>query len=86
MTLAELYRELEGHDWFHAQSDDPRVYEEGQRNWIKMFFAARKIEGGEQLFRDYSKHVNSGPKFGTPQHPKPERPKEQPQYVERGEP
>lgn len=76
MIIGELYKGLEQHDWFHARSDDPSVYDRGQRNWIRLFFAARKIDGGERLFRDYSKHVFSGPAFGTPKHPKPPMPVE----------
>lgn len=83
MTLTELYKELERHDWFHAMSDDQSVYNRGQRNWIKLYQESKTIDGGRQLFRDYSKHVCSGPAFDTVKEPKPEMPKEQPVYVER---
>lgn len=73
MTIAELYRGLEQHDWFHAMSDDPRVYQRGQEDWRRLQYAAEDL-GVPELFKEYSKHVFSGPTFGTPKHPKPAMP------------
>lgn len=74
MTLAELYRELERHDWFHEMSDDPRIYHAGQENWRRLEREAMSIEGGPELRQAYIKHVFSGPAFGSPKAPKPEKP------------
>jgi len=76
MTLAELYKELERHDWFHARSDDQSVYHRGREHQIDLLTAARKMVGGEELYSAYSKHVFSGPAFGTAKEPKPEMPVE----------
>lgn len=76
MTIAELYKALEAHDWFHAMSDDASVYHRGQSEWRRLQYAAAGL-GVPELFTEYSKHVFSGPSFGTPKHPKPEMPKEQ---------
>lgn len=76
MNLAELFRELERHDWFHQMSDDPHVFTRGQEDWRRLEHAAKTIEGGEDLFKAYAKHAFSGPAFGTPQAPKPEMPKQ----------
>jgi len=76
MTLAELYRELERHDWFFEMSDDPRVYSSGRENQNRLRTAAQFIEGGRDLMSAYSKHVFSGPAFGTAKAPKPPRPDE----------
>jgi hypothetical protein len=72
MTLHELFRELERHDWFHQMSDDHRVFVSGQEDWRRLDAAAKSIEGGKELFQAYSKHVFSGEAFGTPKHPKPD--------------
>jgi hypothetical protein len=72
MTLHELFRELERHDWFHQMSDDHSVYQAGQTDWKRIEAEAKKIDGGMELFREYSKHVFSGEAFGTPKHPKPD--------------
>lgn len=76
MTLAELYRELSAHDWFYEMSDDPRVYQNGRDSWNRLLTNAHGVEGGDELMRNYSKHVYSGPAFGIPKHPKPEMPAE----------
>lgn len=78
MTITELYRALQCHDWFHAMSDDPHVYESGQNEWRRLQYAAAGL-GVPELFTEYSKHVFSGPAFGTPKHPKPAMPKEKPE-------
>jgi len=77
MTIAELYKALEAHDWFHAMSDSREVYERGQNEWRRLQYASVALCVPE-LFNEYSRHVFSGPAFGTPKHPKPEMPKEQP--------
>ena len=74
MNLADLFRELERHDWFHAMSDDASVDRAGDANWNRLKSEADKIEGGPELMRAYSKHVFSGQSFGTPKAPKPECP------------
>lgn len=71
MTLSELYRELERHDWHYQMSDDRRVYSAGLENWRRLLHEAKKIEGGEKLLGQYSKHIFSGEAFGTPQELKP---------------
>jgi hypothetical protein len=76
MTLAELYRELERHDWFFEMSDDPRVYSQGREHWDRMQRDMMTVEGGPELVRAYTKHVFSGPAFGTPKAPKPAKPDE----------
>jgi hypothetical protein len=76
MNIAELYRALQCHDWFYARSDDPRVYHRGNENWDRLQREMMAVEGGPELVREYSKHVFSGPAFGTPKHPKPDMPKE----------
>jgi hypothetical protein len=76
MTLAELYRELEAHDWFHAMNDDARVADVGRQDWERLLWEAKRIEGGLSLFNGYSKYIFSGPAFGTPQAPRPEKPDE----------
>jgi len=76
MTLAELYRELERHDWFYQMSDDPRVYHSGNDNERRLQYMAGAIPGGLDLMRSYSQHVFSGEAFGTPRHPKPAKPDE----------
>ena len=75
MTIPELYKALERHDWFHAMSDDPRVYHDGQSEWRRLQYAAAEL-GVPELFTEYSKHVFSGEPFGTPKHPKPAMPVE----------
>jgi len=76
MTLAELYRELERHDWFYAMSDDHRVYTARHDDERRLQREAATIEGGRDLMSAYSQHVFSGPAFGTPKAPKPPRPDE----------
>lgn len=76
MTLAELYKGLERHDWFHAMSDSREVYQRGRSRQIELLTAARKMVGGGELYAAYAKHVFSGPAFGTPKHPKPAMPVE----------
>lgn len=76
MNIVELYDALEAHDWKSGLSEKIEVYEAGQKEWIRLFFEARKVEGGEQMFRDFTKHALSGPEFGTPKHSKPGRPVE----------
>jgi len=75
MTLAELYKGLEQHDWFHLMSDDASVCERGQSEWRRLQYAAAAL-GVPELFTEYSKHVFSGPAFGTEKEPKPEMPAE----------
>lgn len=74
MTLAELYRELERHDWFYAMSDDPRVYSAGRENLDRLEREAMSIEGGPELRQGFIKHIFSGEPWGTPKAPKPEMP------------
>lgn len=74
MNLAELYTELERHDWFHAMSDSAEVHERGDANWNRLKSEADKIPGGLDLMTNYAKHVFSGEPFGTPKAPKPEMP------------
>jgi len=76
MTLAELYRELEQHDWFYQMSDDPYVYSFGNDNERRLQYLANAIPGGTDLMRSYWKHVFSGEAFGTPKAPKPVNPDE----------
>lgn len=74
MNLAELYTELERHDWFHAMSDSAEVHERGDANWNRLKSEADKIPGGLDLMTNYAKHVFSGEPFGTPKHLKPDKP------------
>lgn len=76
MTLTELYRELQRHDWFHEMSDDHRVWSAGQQDKQRLIRESMKVEGGQKLMADFSKHVFSGEAFGTPKAPKPEPPVE----------
>jgi len=76
MTLAELFKELQRHDWFHDRSDSREVYNRGRQHRIEILTEARKIVGGDELFSKYAKHVFSGPAFGTEKEPKPEMPAE----------
>lgn len=76
MTLAELYRELERHDWHFAMSDDNRVYCAGRENGERLERAAMAIEGGPELRKAHIGHVFSGEPYGTAKAPKPEKPTE----------
>jgi hypothetical protein len=74
MTLTELYKELERHDWFHAMSDSAEVHMRGDANWNRLKSEADRIPGGLDLMTNYAKHVFSGEAFGTPKAPKPAKP------------
>ncbi len=71
MTLAELYRELEAHDWYYEQSEDARVYRAGRENALRLELTAKTINGGLNLCKAFAKHVFSGPPYGTVKAPKP---------------
>jgi len=73
MTLRELYRELERHDWFYMMSDDGRVYERGHETERELKAASARIPGGRELFDGFQAHHCSGPAWGTTKKPKPAR-------------
>jgi hypothetical protein len=71
MTLRELYRELEAHDWYYMMSDDSRVYERGNETQRELKAASARIPGGLELFDAFQAFHGSGPAWGTPKKPKP---------------
>ncbi len=73
-SLAELYDQLESHDWHYSMSDDQRVYLAGQRNHEQLRADATAIPGGTDLLAAFSRHVFSGDPWGTIEAPKPPRP------------
>ena len=74
MTIAELYKELERHDWHYDMSDDHRVYCAGLDNWARIERESMNVEGGPELLRGFTKHIFSGEPWGSPKAPKPEMP------------
>ena len=74
VSLIDFYQMLEWHDWFYSYSDDHRVWLNGQENAGKLAEIAKQSEEHNKLFRDYSKHVFSGPSWNTEKSPKPEKP------------
>jgi hypothetical protein len=72
MTLEQLYKELEKHDWYYRMSDDHRSYTSGYQNEFRLRTLARAIEGGTELFNRYRDWKRSGSPMGTNQLEKPE--------------
>lgn len=64
-NLTELYDALARHDWFHAFSDDQRVFLAGCDNAVRLFAAARSIPGGEDLLIAYQNAVWTGKTLPT---------------------
>lgn len=74
MTLAELYDQLDRHDWYYQMSDAHSVWLRGGTAEAKLHGQAHSIEGGQQLLADFAAHHFSGPPWGTEKKPKPVRP------------
>lgn len=75
MNIVEFYKELERHDWYYCWSDDSGVYRRGEADWNRLEGIAKA--GGTsyvRLMTDFSKHMCSGPAWGTVKLPKPECP------------
>lgn len=72
--LQQLWDDLRYFDWFHDHSDDPSVRRDGAIREAELRRRAESIEGGLEMFQAWRKHVWTGPSFGTPKAPKPERP------------
>jgi len=76
MSLRELYKALEAHDWYYAMSDDGSVYNKGHIAERQLRAAANLISGGQALFDAFALYQFSGPAWNRPQAPKPEMPAE----------
>jgi len=74
MTLPELYRELEEHDWFYGLRDDPKIFENGAANAARLVKAATAVKGGPKLLIAFQQHAFSGEPWSEEKKPKPERP------------
>lgn len=78
MTLTEFYDQLERHDWYHAMSDDHRVWQQGQA--ARLVLSETADAGGpayQALLEAYSNYVFTGPSWGTDRKPKPPQPIEE---------
>lgn len=67
-TLPELWDQLNQHDWYYSYGEGD-VYYKGSQEYERLMAAAGEIEGGRDLFRQFS-----ASKFNK--QPKPERPTE----------
>jgi hypothetical protein len=73
MTKQEFYDLCEKHDWYHAMSDDHRVWRAGESSMDRLKREAQNW-GYQDLLTAWSRYHYTGAPFGTPQSPKPERP------------
>jgi hypothetical protein len=73
VNLTELYDMLEKHDWYHAFSDDNRVYQNGAESFANIMRKATTPDA-KALVQGYEAYMFSGPNFGKPASPKPEKP------------
>lgn len=74
-TLAEFWDQLNSHDWYHAWSDDHRVWQRGNSNYKRLqSIAAFSGEEYTELLSAFSAHYFSGDPWNTEKQPKPERP------------
>ena len=74
MSLKDFHGELERHDWHHMMSDDSRVHHKGESNMRRLQAIAQQSPEHKQLLNSFHTHKFTGPNFGTPQQPKPEKP------------
>ena len=73
MTKQEFYDKCLHHDWYHAMSDDHRVWVRGEDSWSQLKRAAQDY-GYQDILEAFQRYHFTGDAFGTPQFPKPERP------------
>lgn len=66
-SIVEYYVMLMNHDWYFANSDDPRVYREGNENYVLIKNIA-EIKGNdyERMFKQFKESMYSGDAWGTP--------------------
>ncbi len=74
ITLREFYELLEKHDWYYMYSDEYRVWKKGEEEASTIQQIVKQSEEHRKLLEEYSKHMFSGPQWGTEKGPKPERP------------
>lgn len=77
MKLCDYWDRLNRADWFAAMSDDYTVAAWGEAELIKLLEIARPSPEHMKLYDGFRNHAYSGPSYGTPTPPKPERPDEQ---------
>ena len=76
VTLKEFYTILARHDWYYMYSDDPSYYRAGEASSKRLQAIAQNSQAHKDLLNAWSKHMFSGPSWGTERAPLPEIPKE----------
>lgn len=71
MTIAEFFEAAKKLDWYYSYSDDARAYNAGQQNYEKLQKMANENPVFEAILVAFSKHMFSGPTFGTERSPEP---------------
>jgi hypothetical protein len=74
LSLRDYWDELDGHDWFHAMSDDGSVWRAGQNHLTYLESEANNSPEHKKLFKEFQDHIYSGKSWKTPEKPKPKRP------------
>lgn len=73
-TLADLWDQLNRHDWYYTFSDDHGVWLRGEAERNRLNGLAASIEGGKELMGSFSEHYFTGEPWGNEKQPKPPRP------------
>lgn len=53
MSIEDYEKELKEHDWYHAYSDDPRVWEMGRFDYNRLVKLSKLSNEHEELFKKY---------------------------------
>ena len=52
-SSAQLLRRLEDHDWYHAMSDDHRVWKAGKQDWDEITEGTKSVPNGAAIKKHY---------------------------------
>lgn len=74
MTPQQFWDACNKFDWFYEMSDDARVWRRGEVDKAELLTQAPLGSQNRLLWTEFHKHHYSGVAFGTPKHPKPDRP------------
>ena len=74
MIAAEFYDKCAAHDWFYDLSDDQSVGMRGECQRKNLVALANESVEFLAIFNAWQAFMFSGPAFGTPKNPKPDRP------------
>lgn len=75
VTLGEFWEILSLHDWYHAFSDDHRVYLAGNTNHRRIKSICKNSDEHKKLFDSFVDYYCGGSAFGTKRGEKPSKPK-----------